>query len=304
MTWDAIDAKLDRHEYWVLEDFKVGVVCDSFASSFNVPQSDIELVLSNAILYNKPGTSFYKAAQRLQTSSRPILQELSSLVYNHPLLAPPDPFDPSIPSQTSIGDLEPLMETLQLLTSTQDIQDNTNLILDTDPLSSLFSFELPRLKPPPSPSPSPPPPPPKLKVPKKKRPLKGTEPGPLDTSPGFRAPRTRQALAAAAAFEAEAGIEPEPQTGAELELGTASVTEVVSEPPKKRRKPSTMPGQAESPPMVTDVDSQGLFKMFDAGWILPSGQRRGGRQPVERAPPLPKKKKTGKSIYFTLFFII
>jgi NuA3 HAT complex component NTO1 len=52
-----------------------------------------------------------------------------------------------------------------------------------------------------------------------------------------------------------------------------------------------MPGQAETPPMVTDVDSQGLFKMFDAGWILPTGQRRGGRQPVERVPLLPKKKK-------------
>ncbi|OAX40317.1 hypothetical protein K503DRAFT_864713 [Rhizopogon vinicolor AM-OR11-026] len=282
MTWDAIDAKLDRHEYWVLEDFK----------------SDIELVLSNAILYNKPGTSFYKTAQRIQTSSRPILQELSTLVYNHPRLTPPDPSDPSVPSQMFIGNLEPLMETLQLLTSTQDIQDNTNLILDADPITSLFNFELPRIKPLPSPPPSPsPPPPPKAKILKKKRSLKATEPGPLDASPGFRAPRTRRALAAAAAFEAEAGVEPEPQSATELEPGTVTVTEAdqkVSEPPKKRRRPSTMPGQVESPPMVTDVDSQGLFTMFEAGWILPPGQRRGGRQPVERAPPLPKKKKTDR----------
>ena len=138
---------------------------------------------------------------------------------------------------------------------------------------------------------------------KKKRPLKATEPGTLDTSPGFRAPRTRGALAAAAAFEAEAGVEPEPQSAAELEPGRISHTEAdqkVSEPPNKRHRPSAMPGQAESPHMVTYVASQGLFKMFDAGWILPTGQRRGGRQPVERAPPLPKKKKTGKSIYFTV----
>ncbi|KAG1735905.1 uncharacterized protein EDB91DRAFT_1143453 [Suillus paluster] len=280
MTWDAIDAKLDRHEYWDLEDFK----------------SDVELVLSNAILYNKPGTSFYKTAQRMQISSQPILQELTPLAYSHSPLATPDPSDPSVLSQTSIGDLEPLIETLQLLTSTQDIQDDINLILDADPLSSLFSFELPHIKPPPPPPPAPSPPPPaKPKVSKKKRLLKSSEPGILDSSPGFRAPRTRRALAAAAAFEAEAGFEPESQSTAEYETGTTPATEadqsVSTEPPKKRRRQSTMPGQAETPPMVTDVDSQGLFKMFDAGWILPSGQRRGGRQPMERAPLPPKKKK-------------
>ncbi|KAG1739043.1 hypothetical protein EDB19DRAFT_871624 [Suillus lakei] len=277
MTWDAIDAKLDRHEYWDLEYFK----------------SDVELVLSNAILYNKPGTSFYKTAQRIQISSQPILQELTPLTYKHLPLAPLDPSDSSVLSQTSIGDLEPLMETLQLLTSTQDIQDNINLLLDADPISSLFNFELPRIKPPPPPPPAPSPPPPlKFKVPKKKRLLKTTEPGPLDTSPGFRAPRTRRALAAAAAFEAEAGFEPEYQYTAEPELGATEVDQKVSaEPPKKRRRQSAMPGQAETPPMVTDVDSQGLFKMFDAGWILPTGHRRGGRQPVERAPLPPKKKK-------------
>ncbi|KAG0698199.1 hypothetical protein DFH29DRAFT_942772 [Suillus ampliporus] len=280
MTWDAVDAKLDRHEYWDLEDFK----------------SDVELVLSNAILYNKPGTSFYKTAQRMQISIQPILQELTPLAYNHTPLAPPDSSDPPALTQTSIGDLEPLIETLQLLTSSQYIQDNINIILDADPLSSLFNFELPRIKPPPPPPPAPsPPPPPKPKVSKKKRLIKTSEPGPLDASPGFRAPRTRRALAAAAAFEAEAGFEPESQSTAEYEPGTTPATEadqrLSAEPPKKRRRQSTMPGQAETPPMVTDVDSQGLFKMFDAGWILPSGQRRGGRQPVERAPLQPKKKK-------------
>ena len=30
------------------------------------------------------------------------------------------------------------------------------------------------------------------------------------------------------------------------------------------------------PELVEDVDSQGSFKMFDAGWILPTGQKRGG----------------------------
>lgn len=283
MTWDAIDAKLDRHEYWDLECFK----------------NDVELVLSNAILYNKPGTSFYKTAQRMQISSQPILQELTSLAYNHTPLAPPDPSDSSVLSQMSIGDLEPLMETLQLLTSTQDIQDDINLILDADPISALFNFELPRVKPPPPPSPPPAPalPPPLPPKSKKKRLLKISEPGPLDASPGFRAPRTRRALAAAAAFEAEAGFEPEYQSTVEPELEATEADQKVSaEPPKKRRRHSAMPGQAETPPMVTDVDSQGLFKMFDAGWILPTGQRRGGRQFVERAPLPPKKKKMDRGM--------
>ncbi|KAH7918277.1 hypothetical protein BV22DRAFT_1123793 [Leucogyrophana mollusca] len=47
--------------------------------------------------------------------------------------------------------------------------------------------------------------------------------------------------------------------------------------------------------MVDDVDNQGSFKMFDAGWILPSGQRRGGRQPVERLP-LPKKMRLDRGV--------
>ena len=27
MTWDTVDTKLDRHEYWDFETFKVGYVC-------------------------------------------------------------------------------------------------------------------------------------------------------------------------------------------------------------------------------------------------------------------------------------
>ena len=130
-----------------------------------------------------------------------------------------------------------------------------------------------------SPPPSPPPPP-KPKVLKKKRPLKATEPGTLDTSPGFRAPRIRGALAAAAAFEAEAGVEPVPQSASELEPGRISLTKAhqkVSEPPRKRRRASTIPGQAESPPMVTYVDSpvrgyskcsmRGGFYRRDRDWV-------------------------------------
>ncbi|KAH7914590.1 PHD-zinc-finger like domain-containing protein [Hygrophoropsis aurantiaca] len=250
MTWDTIDGKLDHHEYWDLNAFKV----------------DVELVLSNAILYNKPGTTFYKAAQRIQISCRPILQDISHLTYDHP------PLPPALNSrQITIGDLEPPLEALQLLTSSEIIQEHTNLVLSDDPLTSLFNYELGRLKPPP-----PPPPPKQPKGTKRK--AKPNDPGSLDVSPGFRAPRTRRSAAAASALEAEANER-------------VAVEERALAKPKGqkwRRGPTTLPGQSEVPPMVDDVDNQGSFKMFDAGWILPSGQRRGGRQPMERQP-LPKK---------------
>ncbi|KIK79267.1 hypothetical protein PAXRUDRAFT_161733 [Paxillus rubicundulus Ve08.2h10] len=267
MTWGAIDAKLDNHKYWDFGEFK----------------SDIELVLSNAILYNKPGTSFYKTAQRMQTTSQPILQDLISLTHHHSPVALPG--DPTPTPASFIGDFEAPLDALQLLMSQEIIQENINLVLDMDPLSSLFDYELGRIKPPPPP---PPPPPPKSKSAKKKvgRPPKTTEPGPLDISPGFRAPRTRRAHAVAAAFEAEAvgGI----IVGEEKDA--TAVGELPKKPTKWRRGPTTLPGQAEVPPVVEDVDSQGSFKMFDAGWILPTGQKRGGRQAFER-PSLPPPKK-------------
>ncbi|KAF9224082.1 hypothetical protein BS17DRAFT_780434 [Gyrodon lividus] len=261
MTWGAIDAKLDRHEYW----------------DFGMFKSDVELVLSNAILYNKPGTSFYKTAQRMQTTSQPILQDLIPLTHQHSpvVLAGSSTRTPA----STIGDFETPLDALQLLISPESIKDDINLVLETDPLFSLFDYELGRTKPPP---------PPKPKAAKKKagRPPKAAEHGPLDISPGFRAPRTRRALAAAAAFEAEAagGVVDEEKT-------ETAVEELPKKPTKWRRGPTTLPGQSEVPPVVEDVDSQGSFKMFDAGWILPTGQKRGGRQAIERPSVPPPKKR-------------
>ncbi|KAH0836797.1 hypothetical protein J3R83DRAFT_8562 [Lanmaoa asiatica] len=263
MTWDTIDAKLDQHEYWDYETFK----------------GDVELVLSNAILYNKPGTAFYKTAQRMQTTVQPILEDLVSLRHQHPHVDN---------TESPIGDFEAPLEALQLLVSQERIQDFVSLVLETDPLTCLFDYELGRIKPPP------PPPPPKPKPGKKKgtkasKASKAAEPGALDVAPGFRAPRTRRALAAAAAFEAEAvgGVADE-QIQELLEAGAG---EAAKKPTKLRT-----PGQPEVPPMVEDVDSQGSFKMFDAGWILPTGQKRGGRQAVERAllPPPKKRMRTAE----------
>lgn len=216
----------------------------------------------------------------MQTNIQPILADLISLPRYH---APRDiGLDASIdlqPPQQPIGDLEPPLELFELLDSPEAIRDDFKFILETDPLSSLFSFDLGRLKPPP------PPPPPKPKVSKKKAAktskIKAAEPSALDISPGFRAPRTRRALAVAAAFEAEA-------TGGAVEVQDL---EAAMKSNKARQGSGVSSVHLGVPQMVEDVDNQGSFKMFDAGWILPSGQKRGGRQPVEKSSPPPPKKR-------------
>ncbi|KAI6149699.1 PHD-zinc-finger like domain-containing protein [Pisolithus tinctorius] len=260
MSWDIIDAKLDHHEYWDLGAFK----------------NDVELVLSNATLYNKPGTPFYKTAQRMQTGIQPILADLSSTLHRDSVVdtTVPDPQTLDVP----MGDLEPPLELLELLGSSEAIQNDYQFILKTDPLSSLFNFELGQLKPPP------PPPPPKPKAPKKAaaRVPKVREPNALDISPGFRAPRTRRAHAVLAAFEAEAA-------GSVVDAEIHDAT--VQKPVKGRRVPTAAQIPLVVPQVVEDVDNQGSFKMFDAGWILPSGQKRGGRQMLDRSSQPPPKKR-------------
>jgi len=59
-----------------------------------------------------------------------------------------------------------------------------------------------------------------------------------------------------------------------------------------KRGPLILPGHSEVPPVVDKVDEYRSFKMFDAGWILPENQKRGGRAAVERKP-LPPKRKGG-----------
>ena len=200
-----------------------------------------------------------------------------------------------------IGDLEPPLNLLELLVSVDAIKDDVDLILTNDPLNSLFNFEFGQLKPlPPPPLPLPPKGPnPK---PKRGRKPKAVIAAPataaetanevqvvLDSSPGFRAPRTRRAVAAAAAFEAEA--QGSTEVADILEAGSSSAAGHAKRGHRWKRGPLLLPGQSGVPPMVDDVDNQRSFKMFDAGWILPPDQRRGGRAPVERqAVPPPRKR--------------
>ncbi|KAJ3764764.1 hypothetical protein FB446DRAFT_710031 [Lentinula raphanica] len=118
--YDEIDffknfLKLGRHEYWAIKDFR----------------DDIELVLNDAMTYNKAGTPFYKAAQRIHDPARPDLEELER-------------------------EFEPLLKLVELLLSLKAIKDDSSLVLTSDPISSLVNVELSALRPPPPPLPKPP----------------------------------------------------------------------------------------------------------------------------------------------------
>ncbi|CAA7265243.1 unnamed protein product [Cyclocybe aegerita] len=120
----------------------------------------------------------------------------------------------------------------------------------------------------------------------------------LDASAGFRAPRTRSALAAAAAFEAEATRGSSPVASPSVialprpalpltvqdAVASSTSTSANSEPPgskpvsKSKKRPSIVTmGQPGSPRVVSDVDNRDSFSLFNAGWILPPDQKRGGR---------------------------
>ncbi|PSR93891.1 hypothetical protein PHLCEN_2v4584 [Hermanssonia centrifuga] len=297
ICWNVIDQKLDGHRYWDLQDFK----------------DDIHLVLDNAMLYNHPGTPFYKTALRIKTAAGPLLSDLDRLKYRHPEISvfmdheeESKSVDPNLPSSRGpLGDLEPPLELLKLLVQKEAIQDDIDLIIDVQPIVSLFSYEFGKFKPPP-----PPPPPPKPKRDRKaeRERLRLARAAALDVS-AVRAPRTRHALAVVAAFEAEAHDTHDTEQVTEDHTGDSTEAPTETKPKGKRwrRAPFTLPGQSEVPPVVENVDNQQSFKMFDGGWILPDAQRRGGRAPLGRQlllEPKRKKPRTGMPILSSLQDII
>ncbi|KAE9396917.1 hypothetical protein BT96DRAFT_921842 [Gymnopus androsaceus JB14] len=262
MCWSIIDAKLDRHEYWDIKDFR----------------DDIELVLNNATLYNKSGTPFHKAAQRILTSAQPILQDLERLS-TRPALTEDSTYhneagikveNNTTLSASVIGDLEPPLELVELLFSLDAIKDET--------LNSPF------VKPPPPPLEKPRKAP-KLKLPKLDRTeesKRGKSKKAEDRAAGIPDERlvirTRRSIAAAAL-----SIESTP-----FEEELAETVFPLSDPnvpgPSRSRLSSEMPSVPE---FREDVDNQASFKLFNSGWILPSDQKRRTRAPVPGPSQLP-----------------
>ena len=228
-----------------------------------------------------------------------------------------------------IGDLEPPLYLLELLISSESFKENLNMEVGNNPTVSLFNYEFATWKPPPLE--------PEDIVRSRKEKTKPKRDrkaeierarankmaaaagagidvweaeeeverrkeqerelqAALDSSSGFRIPRTRSALAAAAAFEAEARGSSAPDD--DIDVFTDS-----SKANRSRKRSSVAPvGQTSVPRVVNDVDNRGSFHMFNAGWILPPDQKRGGRaSAMDRSalPPPRKRPRTGKLILFT-----
>ncbi|KAJ7626344.1 bromodomain and PHD finger-containing protein 3 [Mycena polygramma] len=275
---------LDRNDYFKLPVNKKDVP-DYFdiVKKPYVLETTFNWFLTTQFLYNKHGTPFQKTALRIQIAAQPILAELDHLS-SAPNLRTTELIEGSAPPWTPspIGDLEPPLEILELLVSSEVIQDESELILSADPITSLFNFELENRKP----APPPPTPPPDEREEKNRK--------------RREADRTRGAIAAAVAFETEANARASSSISAPRGRPKGSTNKSKLPPPASQSESSraTRQRQPSAPlpapgdiPLVDHIDQKGSFTMFEQGWILPPGHRRGGRVPLERTTAPPPKKK-------------
>ena len=236
------------------------------------------MVLSNAILYNAPDTPYSKVAQKLRSHADKILAELEHIRIHH-AEAPQPLVDPSEaeadPPRLTIGDLEPPLESLEALISPADITQDMDTSSDTDPLAPLFNFEFTTEQPASTPAPS-------LSKPKR------------DRKAERERARRRRAEANRARTRSSAGDPRENSYTSEhmdLDLVDGQLHEVHDDDKKRKRPKIVLPGHADVPPVVDEVDGREMFMKFDVGWILPDSSRRGGRAPVDRQPIEPRRKK-------------
>lgn len=226
-----------------------------------------------------------------------------------------------------LGNLEPPLQNVELLFSSEAIRDHEDmgfLLDDQAPISALVAYELgvPKQA---EPSPPPPPSPPLLpsspllptiapikdktnEKSKKKGAKSHAEQPALDNTPEFHGPvqRVQESVE-------EANWSPIfwiPDAVVEhSDVGPAP--EQKGKKGKSKAKAHTVPVPTPIPipdssgldhePHLTEttIDKQQSFKRFNEGWILPPDQKRGGRK-AERLPPLPSKKK--KPRLYCFFF--
>ncbi|KAI0351350.1 hypothetical protein OH77DRAFT_1429898 [Trametes cingulata] len=326
MCWDTIDRKLDSHEYLDLDEFKrdVELVVNN-AMTYNQPNTPFYRTALR--IQSSMSTLFADLDRTLSVPpARPKEEQVDGVAAKGEQLdgelvngVQPDGDhvgDAASRSQTPpqrslppIGDLEPRLDLLELLISEELVRQDTNVVMLSTPIESLLNYEMPIIRPPAPPPPAPKPktkPKPKPKKPKVDRKAalerkRQERLNALDSAPGFRAPRTRAARAAAAAFEAEAtGDSSQPPESDAAQASPAVEGREDLSPSKAEKRPkkprkSVVPPPQDLPLTVDNVDNRKSFTMFERGWILPPDQKRGGRARVERQPLPPPKKKAKTS---------
>jgi len=96
-------------------------------------------------------TQFHKDAIRIQRESGPILNALQTLVTVHGL---PSNSNDEVKNETHefddlppIGDLEPPLDVLELLMSSESFKGDLNIEVGDSPIVTLFNYELATSKP-------------------------------------------------------------------------------------------------------------------------------------------------------------
>ena len=158
------------------------------------------MVWENAILYNAPDTAFHRTAQRIKNNAQPILDKLAPITAPNQLSLA-ETSNGLNSDQSIVGDLEPSLAVLQILT----MPDSQNP--ERDNLAALFAYELEKPKEPTPPPPTPPPAPVRKTLTAEERRKKREE---RDAKAKQRASlsgrNTRGAKALEKAFAEEAGV--------------------------------------------------------------------------------------------------
>lgn len=226
-------------------------------------------------MYNKRDTVFHKTAARLKALAAHTLGSLTTFPVPGTNSEDPSKFCESGP----VGDLEADPEVLKLLLSEDNIKDETDLFIGTEPVTSLFRFEREKFKPPPPPLPLRP----KFSKSKAKRErpkrdyklererrrqaqaaLAAENALLLDSSPGFRAPRaTRSTRAALAAIEAELVAVSTQSPSIDVVSGTLTRNEITLISEVQKPNGSETAKIADHP--VKSRDDRTLLQMPQAG---------------------------------------
>jgi hypothetical protein len=197
------------------------------------------------------------------------------------------------PSISTIGDLEPPLALLDLLVS-PTIADELNIVFHTDPLHFLLAYKLPEFKPPPVASVRPTPSSRKTKRERKAELAKRLAEQQANSevvmfgSPELTPTRFPAKLAAVADTDPAATT----TTAMAIAISGLDVKSEAEQVLGKRKRPkiaNSHPGTDAE--VLTDINPKASFALFDKGWILDPGVRRGGRARMERLPPVLTKKR-------------
>lgn len=267
MDLQTMGEKVERHEYLTVTDFT----------------DDLDLLINNAMRYNKQDSLVFKAAVRVRTASGPIIAELEPLA--------------RVRSQESV------------------LQDATAALLTEPTVNELLAYdydppvvEKPASSPPPSPKPT--------QTPKGKGKKRSADVAQLDSEPrpSSRAPRAaavagearRTSMAPLPKSASTSSTRPHPREVARLrqEAQAASGSPVASTSKAAEegmdldasassgRRRSSVAAQKAREMEAEDITNRDTFKLFESGWILPEGSRR--RQ-SSAAPPRPASTATPSS---------